>query len=185
MHDKPTAGQKLIDEDSAAKILENYKKVAGDLLAVLSATTKPSRDESVPKTPADLQQQSPQSSESGLLSYMDDKIDKLTSRYHELSLQINDMKSKLDMPPYQEIAIFARKIFSGMPLVDSVSYKTIPSGMILIIVHKEKSMADVLDQIHVGTAKLEEAFPETYFERWILSTAEARKDVLQDSTRMY
>ena len=181
---KPLAGKKSVEKnvtDGTAETQEEFIKTRECWKAGLTAVLEASRNGNVLKTPDDLRPRTRQDSKPAPLSCMDDKM---TSRCHELSLQINDMKSKLGMPPYQEIAIFARKVFSSMPVVNSVSCKMIPSGIILIIVRKEKSMANVLDQIYDGTAKLE-AFPDTYFERWILSTTEVQKNLLWDSTLIY
>lgn len=119
-------------------------------------------------------------------------MDLLNQRQHVLEQKINaleneikNIKSKLSKHDSSEIEVFTKKIFSKIPTIKKIYIRSTQSGFILITIHTSKTISNAIEQIQPGLVKLEDEFPDTYFEPWILRSHEVQEEHLQQSKMIF
>lgn len=116
----------------------------------------------------------------------------LNQRQHALEYELRALEHefralelKLSTPDSAKVEALVKKIFSEMPTIKSVYSRPTQSGFALITIHNSKTISNAIDQIQPGFAKLENEFPDVYFEPCILHSQEVQKEHLQQSKMIF
>ena len=117
--------------------------------------------------------------------FQESQIELLHRRSHEHERRILDLEYKLNISTPDKIINSIRKIFSKIPIIESVYSRSTQSGFILVTIYNEGNISDALKQIQQGFIKLEDEFPNTYFEPWILHLTEVQNEHLLQSTMIF
>ena len=109
----------------------------------------------------------------------------LEYEFRALKRDFRALGLKLNTPDSAKIEALVKKIFAEMPTIKSVYSRPTQSGFALITIHNSKTISNAIDQIQPGFAKLENEFPDVYFEPCILHSREVQKEHLQQSKMIF
>ena len=120
---------------------------------------------------------------------LEDEVHLLKDQHFALESRVDSLEFKSNISPIQDkigrIEDFTNKIFSEIPIITNVSYRPSSSGLTIIVIHNSDDVSNAIDQIQKGISKLEEAFPNIYFEPWVLHITEVRNEHLQQSKTIF
>ena len=127
--------------------------------------------------------------EMGLLNQRQHALEyELRALEHEFRALKHDFRAlelKLSTSDSAKVEALVKKIFSEIPTIKSVYSRPTQSGFALITIHNSKTISNAIDQIQPGFAKLENEFPDVYFEPCILRPQEVQKEHLQQSKMIF
>ena len=113
------------------------------------------------------------------------QIDLLNRRQHEIERRVSALEYESNMRNPIEIEALAKKIFAEMPAIKSVYARPTQSGFVLITIHNSETISNVIEQIQPGFAKLEDEFPDMYFEPRIIHSSDVQEEYLQQSKMIF
>ena len=114
-----------------------------------------------------------------------DEISLLSRRVHELERRLDKFESVLDIPPLAGAELLIKKVFSEIPTIKKIYTKPTQSGLLLIMIHGSKTISDAIGRIQPGLDRLEDEFPDLYFDPWILRPNEVHDEHLQQSKLIF
>lgn len=109
----------------------------------------------------------------------------LNQRLHEVERKINILQDKLNIRDSSDIEIIVKQTFIRMPTIKGLHIRSTQSGFILIVIHNSKTISDAIGQIQPRLAKLEDEFPDVYFEPRIIHSRDVQEEQLRHSKTIF
>ena len=108
------------------------------------------------------------------------EINSLNQRQRDIERRLVAVECKLNMHvPRKSIEQFASSFFLQMQLVEYVYTDLTDFGLTFIIIHSSENVSDTIVQIQPGFLKLDDKFPNMYFERRIFHSEDVQDKHLQ------
>lgn len=112
-------------------------------------------------------------------------INVLSKRQHDLTRRVISLEQKLNMQTFDKIEDRIKIAFSNTPIIEKVYVQFEQSSLPLIIVYNSMSVADAIVQIQPRLAKLEDEFPDVYFDPHIFHVNDIREEHYQQSKLIF
>ncbi|MCE9616813.1 MAG: hypothetical protein K8Q88_00405 [Nitrosarchaeum sp.] len=120
---------------------------------------------------------------------LEEEVHLMSDRQLALESRVESLEFKSNIASIQDkitkIEDFTNKVFSDIPIIVNASYRPSSSGLIILLIHNSDDVSSAIDQIQKGIFKLEEAFPNIYFEPWVLHVTEVQNQHLKQSKTIF
>ena len=112
----------------------------------------------------------------------DSDIDELNKRLRDLQQRVTKLERPSTEHTIAKFVVPIRNIFSKIPIVKNVYIETTQSGLLLTITYNTEIISDAVRQIQPELIKLEDAFPDTYFDPRFLHINEVQEGDVRQAT---
>lgn len=115
---------------------------------------------------------------------LDERVHKIEDWQEDVESRLEDVSFKVNITPLKDkidrVENYITKTFSDISYIKHISYSPITDGLGVMIVHESDDKVEALNQIEKRLSTLEEAFPDIYFEPWVLHISEINAEHLKN-----